>query len=158
MLDPRTLLSEEAFSGVVATVRQNNPGMVSEIAQRITTEALAFVAACAEFPELRLKPSRVVDEGWHALILHTRLYAELCTKLGVFVHHRPEAPDVTRHDPNALKRTMRAISTAGYPVDHALWAGPADTSIPVAADCEHSPPGPEGSCTGDCSNTGPNVA
>ncbi|GAA3664659.1 hypothetical protein GCM10022420_049820 [Streptomyces iranensis] len=38
----------------------------------------------------------------------------------------------------------------------ALWPAPTDRSIPVAAGCEHSEPGGEGTCAGDCSNTGPN--
>ncbi|MEU4890978.1 hypothetical protein AB0B12_04725 [Streptomyces sp. NPDC044780] len=41
-------------------------------------------------------------------------------------------------------------------MDDALWLAPTDQTIPVAADCEHSEPGGENTCTGDCSNTGPN--
>jgi hypothetical protein len=67
-----------------------------------------------------------------------------------------EAPDIGRRDPEALTRTQAAITAVGFIPRPAMWVGPSDTSIPVAAGCEHSPPGPEGSCTGDCSNTGPN--
>ncbi|MGW6739743.1 hypothetical protein ACWGDX_03170 [Streptomyces sp. NPDC055025] len=154
--DARALLSPGEFTAVAATVQQNNLGMSTAVAEAITAEALKFEAACAFNPTARLKPSRVVDEGWHALILHTRIKARLATSLGVFVHHVPEAPDTGRHDPDALARTQAAIEAAGYEPVPAMWVGPSDTSIPVAADCEHSPPPPEGTCSGDCSNTGPN--
>ncbi|MFE4535712.1 hypothetical protein ACFRKB_11595 [Streptomyces scopuliridis] len=154
--DARDLLTAEELSAVMATVQLNNRGMTADIAEAITLEALKFEAACAAHPTARLKPSRVVDEGWHALILHTRIKAKVAARLGLFVHHVPEAPDTGRHDPHALARTQDAIRAAGYTPDSRLWAGPADTSIPVAASCEHSPPPPEGTCNGDCSNTGPN--
>ncbi len=67
-----------------------NPGMSEDMAGRIVEEGIKFVAACSRNPGTGLAPSRIVDEGWHALILHTAMYAELCTKLGgTFVHHYP---------------------------------------------------------------------
>ncbi|MFJ9771947.1 glycine-rich domain-containing protein [Kitasatospora sp. NPDC101157] len=157
MATARSLITPEEFIGVASTVQRNNPGMALDTAEEITAEALKFVAACAASPTSGLKPSRTVDEGWHALILHTVVYARLCKRLGLFVHHVPEPPDVTRHDPGALARTMDAITAAGYEVNASLWKPPTDRSIPVAADCEHSEPAPAG-CGFDCSNTGPNVA
>ncbi|WP_411112785.1 hypothetical protein [Streptomyces sp. 029-5] len=154
--DARDLLTAEELAAVTATVQLNNPGMGADVAEAITLEALKFEAACATHPTARLKPSRVVDEGWHALILHTRIKARLAERLGLFVHHVPEAPDTSRHDPHALARTQAAIEAAGYTPAPAMWTGPTDTSIPVAASCEHSPAPPEGTCTGDCGNTGPN--
>ncbi len=59
------------------------------------------------FPDARLRPSRVVDEGWHALILHTRVYSELCEGVGRFVHHMPEPSDGSRHNPAELIRRRR---------------------------------------------------
>lgn len=151
----RALITEEEFAGVVATVLDNNRGMEQATAERVTTEALKFVATCVRFPSLRLRPSRIVDEGWHALILHTRLYASLCQSRGGFVHHVPERPDPSRHSPKELERTQAAIVEAGYEVDLTLWLAPTDTSIPVAADCEHSEGG-EGGCSGTCFDGGPN--
>ncbi|SDT11652.1 hypothetical protein SAMN05216371_1324 [Streptomyces sp. TLI_053] len=154
--DVRSLVTPEEFAGVVATVERNNPGMGVDTAEQITAEALKFVVACAASPRSGLKPSRTVDEGWHALILHTVVYARLCKRLGLFVHHVPEPPDTTRHDPDALTRTMDAIRGAGYDVDTALWKPPTDRSIPVAAGCEHTEE-PSG-CGFDCGNSGPNAA
>ncbi|MEU3709050.1 glycine-rich domain-containing protein [Streptomyces catenulae] len=152
----RDLITTEEFTAVAGTVQRNNHGMTLDVAEAITEEALKFEAACAHHPQARLKPSRVVDEGWHALILHTKVKARLAERLGLFVHHVPEPPDPTRHDPDALLRTQTAIEQAGFPVDPLMWTGPKDSTIPVAADCEHSPPGPFGSCSGDCSSTGKN--
>ncbi|WP_256106062.1 hypothetical protein [Streptomyces sp. ODS05-4] len=100
MPNAKDLLTTAGFRGVVATVIDNNPGMDEATAGRITAEALKFVAAGAAFPTTRIAPSNVVDEGWHALILHTRLYRRLCDGLGHFVHHVPERPDPGRDDPH----------------------------------------------------------
>ncbi|MGW8552688.1 hypothetical protein [Streptomyces tubercidicus] len=102
----RSLLSEEQFAAVCSTVQTDNPDLSENDAAAILTEALAFVAACAQFPAARLVPSRVVDAGWHALILHTQTYAEMCGRLGAFIHHRPETPDPA---------TTRTSSTAPRP-------------------------------------------
>lgn len=145
------LIIPEDFEGVVATVLDNNDGMEREVAERIVREALKYVHACAIGSHRGLRPSRVVDEGWHALILHTLVYNRLCHQLGRYVHHVPERPDTARHDPSELNRTMAAITEAGYDVDVRLWLPPADESIPVAADCEHGP-----SKCAACFDGGPN--
>ena len=85
MHDVSDLLTPDAFGGVVATVMDNNPDMDEPTASRVVTEALKFVDAAAKFPTVRITPSQVVDEGWHALILHTHPYARLCDRLGRFV-------------------------------------------------------------------------
>lgn len=150
----RALISPDDFDSVARTVLSNNAGMEAATAEQIVEEALKFVSTCARLRPLGLRPSRVVDEGWHALILHTYLYARLCDSLGRFVHHVPEPPDPARHSPSELQRTKNAISSAGYPVNRALWCVPADTTIKVAADCEHGPQ-PEG-CSGSCLEPQPN--
>jgi hypothetical protein len=158
--DLRTLLTPAAFRAVVATVIDNNSGMEEATAERIVTEALKFVDAAAQFPGARITPSSVVDEGWHALILHTNLYEKLCGRLGRFVHHWPERPDAGRHDAQALTRTVAVIEEAGHTVDSALWAGPSGTLVPVAANCSHTPKpggcGPinPGNCASHCSGGG----
>lgn len=153
--DARGLVTPAGFAGVVATALDNNQGMKQETAAAITEEALKFLATCAQFPEARLRPSRIVDEGWHALILHTKLYTNLGATLGRYVHHAPERPDPTRHDPQALERTQAYIAKAGYRPVPELWQRMEDTGITVSASCTHSPPGPEGSCTGDPDGDGP---
>ncbi|MGQ4514201.1 glycine-rich domain-containing protein [Streptomyces sp. DW26H14] len=135
--DARSLLTADEFDGVTATVQRNNPDMDAAVARRVVLEGLKFVAAGAESRE-RMAPSRVVDEGWHALILHTRTYKRLCDRLGRFVHHVPQAPDAERA-PGILDITQAAIEDAGFEVDVDLWRPASDTSIAVAASCQHSP-------------------
>ncbi|GAA1924879.1 glycine-rich domain-containing protein [Streptantibioticus ferralitis] len=156
MGNARDLLITEEFEGVVGTAARNNPDMASEVAERITEEAIKFVATAAKSPGRGLRPSRIVDEGWHALILHTKVYAALCGKIGGFIHHVPEPPAPSRYDPGALERAQEAITEAGYEPDPMLWLAPGDPSILVAASCQHSPGGPEGSCTESCAPSGPN--
>ncbi|WP_039939136.1 hypothetical protein [Streptomyces himastatinicus] len=137
MRDVTALLERPQRAEVIGTVLRNNPGMDEATAGRIVDEAVKFVAAVAGASR-PLAQSRVVDEGRHALILHTRTCRQLCERLGAFVHHVPETPDPQRRDPEALTRTRQRIAEAGFPVDDALWLVPTDQSIPVAASCQHS--------------------
>ena len=121
----RDLLTPAAFEGVLATVMGNNPGMDRHTAARVTEEGLKFVAAAARFPAVNVRPSPLVDEGWHALILHTAVYAELCGRLGHFVHHRPDRPDApaptAESDATAFLRSVALIEEAGFSADAELW-------------------------------------
>ncbi|MFE0691351.1 glycine-rich domain-containing protein [Streptomyces xiamenensis] len=136
----RELISDE-FADVVATVLDNNPGMTRGVAERVVSQAVAFVATAAS-GTIGIAPSRVVDEGWHALVLDTRLYARLCGRLGAFVHHQPERPGAAGYHPDWLTHTMAEIRSAGFDVDDELWLAPGDSSIAVAAPAQHTPNGP----------------
>ncbi|MEU9264570.1 hypothetical protein AB0E04_03825 [Streptomyces sp. NPDC048251] len=139
----RMLISDEQFASCRNTVMDGNPNMAAEMAGRIVEEGLKFVAACAANPGVGLAPSRIVDEGWHALILHTATYADLCQRLGgAFVHHYP-GWDPTHYDPPILDRTREKITELGWEADPQLWGPPSDeTLVSVAAKCQHS-----GDCT-----------
>lgn len=137
-ISARRLVSDAQFNDVRSTILLNNPGMEPEMAGRILTDALAFVATAASRPGRAMVPSRVVDEGWHALILHTGLYYDLCARFGNFVHHLPEQPDPSRFDQAVIERTTALIEAAGYTVDRDLWRGPEDALVSVAASCQHS--------------------
>jgi hypothetical protein len=136
--DPRAEVTDREFNGLVKTILDNNPGMEPALAARIAGEGIKFTVAAAMHPALALAPSRVVDEGWHAAILHTRTYQVICARNGQFVHHTP-GYDPTFYDPDILERTKATIEAAGFQVDQELWAGPLDGSIPVAAQCQHAP-------------------
>ena len=85
-----------------------------------------------------------MDEGWHALILHTALYAQLGERLGGFVHHYPQLPEDTEHDPDTITRTVALIEESGHAPDRDLWAGPCEQRFAVAAKTWHTPTGPGG--------------
>ncbi|MEV3857709.1 hypothetical protein AB0J38_25715 [Streptomyces sp. NPDC050095] len=141
----RMLLDDITFESCRKTVLDANPDMAADLAGQIVDEGLKFVAACATNPGVPLAPSRIVDEGWHALILHTAAYAQLCAELGAadgFVHHYPGA-DPTNWDPEIIDRTRASIRALGYEDDAELWGPPSDETLAsVAASCQHS-----GDCT-----------
>ncbi|MCP3817846.1 hypothetical protein NLX86_06750 [Streptomyces sp. A3M-1-3] len=149
MSSARALLTDPQFNDVRATILDNNPGMEPDLAGRILEQALAFLATCGRYRTASISPSRVVDEGWHALILHTKLYADLCATLGGFVHHFPERPDPLRQTQQIIDRTTALITQAGYTIDAELWHIPTEELVSVAADCGHTPPG-------GCGPIGPN--
>ncbi|MFF4836269.1 glycine-rich domain-containing protein [Streptomyces sp. NPDC001315] len=133
------LITDAQFASCRGTVMDANPDMAEEMAGRIVEEALKFVAACSRNPGGGLALSRIVDEGWHALLLHTAMYAELCQQLdGEFVHHLPGyGPE--NYDPSVLVRTRDAIAALGWTTDDELWVAPDDESlVSVAAKCQHS--------------------
>ncbi|MFG3487444.1 glycine-rich domain-containing protein [Streptomyces sp. NPDC047972] len=134
----RAMLSDAAFNGVMHTVLDNNPAWTADKAGRVVVEALKFVAAASLFPTARISPTKEVDEGWHALILHTHLYATLCSRLGRTVHHYPERPEAARRDPDVITRTMALIEQAGYTPDPELWTGRVGELVGVV---RHTPPG-----------------
>ena len=137
---PRMLITDDQFTSVRGTVLDANPGMAEEMAGRVVDEAIKFVAACAQNPDVGLAPSRIVDEGWHALILHTAMYADLCERLGGrYIHHYP-GYDPTNYDPPILDRTRETIAALGWEADAELWGPPSDeTLVSVAAKCQHAP-------------------
>ncbi|WP_431780564.1 hypothetical protein [Streptomyces chumphonensis] len=138
----RDLLTQQEFASVRSTVLDDNPDVTEAMAGRIVDEALKFVVACAKSPGVGLAPSRVVDEGWHALLLHSAVYARICTQLGSFVHHYP-GYDPRHYDPVIIDRTREKIAEAGYDVDAELWGHPTENVlVSVAANCQHAP-----SCT-----------
>ncbi|MEU3413755.1 hypothetical protein ABZ760_21210 [Streptomyces sp. NPDC006658] len=133
------LITDEQFISCRRTVMDANPAMSQVLAGRIVEEALKFVAACSANPGGGLVPSRIVDEGWHALLVHTELYADLCQRLGGrFIHHAPGyGPE--NYAPEILDRTREAIAVLGWEVDPELWVAPSDESlVSVAAKCQHS--------------------
>ncbi len=119
-------------------VPDNNPGTSRPLAERIVDQSVAFVATAA-ITDTAIAPSRIVDEGWHALILHTHLYQQLGDRLGRFVHHMPARPGAAGYSPDWLTSTTAAIHAAGWHVDDDLWRHPDDTTIAVAAPAQHSP-------------------
>jgi hypothetical protein len=84
----RAVAGEELFDSLTHFVVTHN-GQPRERAERIADQAVAFVvtAATATVP---MVPSDDVDLGLHALILHTKEYADLCERFaGRFLHHNP---------------------------------------------------------------------
>ncbi|MGW1677705.1 glycine-rich domain-containing protein [Saccharopolyspora sp. NPDC002376] len=121
----RSLISDELFARLChrITIDEN---VEPEFAERIVDQALAFLGACAKFPDNRLAPSKPVDIGWHAFILCTKDYARFCQRVaGHFMHHVPQdvpgAPDHSKDPASVRNVTLESILQAGYRVDEELW-------------------------------------
>ncbi|PPS89555.1 hypothetical protein [Streptomyces sp. MH60] len=129
------LLTPDEANSVASLVIRDNPEITDlALALSIVDEALKFVAAAAKHPaDPAVRPSRRVDMGWHALILHTTIYVKLCQGLGRFVHHVPEGPETRRPVAVTQDDSIRVIREMGYEPNLDLWGGVGDA--PLGGDC-----------------------
>jgi hypothetical protein len=120
----RSLVSAALFARLVDRIVAE-VGLDHARATRVMDQALAFLATCAKSTTC-LAPSKQVDRGWHAFILHTREYAAFCERVaGRFIHHDPadetgNAEGQGDAAPTATA-TATAIRAAGYTVDDEMW-------------------------------------
>jgi hypothetical protein len=141
LYDPETLVQAALFAKLVTRV-ERDAKVDRERAERIMRQALAFLVACARNPEAPLAPSRAVDHGWHAFILHTREYADFCARVaGHFIHHAPEEPGGERAGAVArTEMTAELMRRTGLPVEEELWpAGGASCSANCGKCCSDHP-------------------
>ncbi|MEV6618225.1 hypothetical protein AB0N31_31050 [Streptomyces sp. NPDC051051] len=121
--DARTLISTELRETLVDNMRAKFPQLTEEKADRGVGQMLAFLAAC-DYSDKPLSPSPLVDDFWHAFLLHTKAYREFCEeKFDRFLDHQPGYLDPEEHGGGkALRaRTVDAITLAGYEIDMEFW-------------------------------------
>ena len=69
-----------------------------------------FLAATTTEP---LAPTKRLDDGWHAFILHTIDYMQFCNRFfGHYVHHVPNPPGAHKSDGSLLRRTCEIAALA----------------------------------------------
>lgn len=80
-------------SGVLHSFRRAHPSLTDAQVEQVAAGLRQWFRLHARAGSGSLAmPSRVVDDLWHAFMLHTREYADFCTAtLGRFLHHTPEA-------------------------------------------------------------------
>lgn len=123
-IDPATLVDPEMTQRLAARITKDHPGIDLTTARRIVGQAAAFLAAGAAQPGAELSPSKAVDIGWHTWILHTVDYAAFCDRIaGRFIHHvpTPDGESVESGPEAGRRRTLDALTAAGFRIDHDLW-------------------------------------
>ncbi|MGP4090739.1 glycine-rich domain-containing protein [Streptomyces sp. KR55] len=123
LIDARGLISAEMRATLVANMCDKFPQLTKEKADRGVGQMLAFLAAC-DYADRPLSPSPLVDDFWHAFLLHTKAYREFCEQtFGRFLDHQPGYLDPEEHGGGkALRaRTVDAITIAGYEIDMEFW-------------------------------------
>lgn len=139
--NPLTLLDTDLADRLTRRITTDHPHIDQATASRIVGQAAAFIAASGRQLGQSLAPSKLVDYGWHAFILHTVDYAAFCQQtVGRFVHHVPTDEDETLPGGKQAtrERTLAAITAAGYTVDAELWQTTGDCSQ-CHAGCHNSP-------------------
>ncbi len=127
----RTLVDPGLFGRLSRSVAKYHH-MDLPYAERIIDQTLAFLATAAVHASEPLTPSPTVDKGWHKFLERTADYAEFCQKIaGRFIHHVPDDDDTLDGDApdgpaegepgQRVRRTLEAITAAGYRVDHEMW-------------------------------------
>ncbi|GGL22028.1 hypothetical protein Sme01_19930 [Sphaerisporangium melleum] len=146
--DVRRLIPETLLTRLVNRIATEE--LVStDYAERVMTQALAFLQACALNPTAALAPSKQVDVGWHTFILYTRDYVKFCDQVaGRFIHHCPtdEEDGASTGHTSTIGATVEAMTAAGLPVDVELWS--------KAADCDGKcKPDPCSQCHQGCTDS-----
>lgn len=131
-------ISPENQRRITARMRKEH-SLTEDVAESTLREAVRFVTMAVLNPVETFAPSKEVDIGWHALLMYTRAYHDLCAALGKsFIHHEPNDREV-RHT-GAYPATIQFMQKHGISFDDALW--PRRNDI---ADCTPDPC----TCTGD---------
>ncbi|MFD7835523.1 hypothetical protein [Streptomyces sp. NPDC059761] len=145
--EARHLLTEDDFNRLVERAVKNNPGVDAPLAEAIVEETLKFWAAAAHRAALRkqdpnlthkkMLPSAILDAGWHALLLCTKVAAKLSVTLGHFTHHVPEVANYERLE-EALAETQDAIRAAGYEPNPIMWDPASDRLVKIHGVSMHT--------------------
>ncbi len=104
-------------------------------AERIVNGAIGFLKLCAEYPEEKFAPSKMVDVGWHTFILYTKEYADFCEKTaGYFIHHAPNDREVKAD--RTARDTVIFMQMHAFPFDPSVWDLKAsDCTVDCTDDC-----------------------
>ncbi|MEV7684435.1 hypothetical protein [Streptomyces bungoensis] len=134
------LVPEDVHNRLARYILREHPEFTVEFAGRLVVAAAEFQAASAIFPHVRMAPSKLVDIGWHAWLMHTVDREALLPRIGGVVHHVPD--DDGDQDPAAAeirRNTLRALRSAGFASDEELWPAENGKCSQCHAGCTDSP-------------------
>lgn len=109
--------------------------MVRDMAERILANAVMYLMAAIEHPEVHIGVGKLVDKGVHQLYLDTPVmfaFFDLYNS-GVYKHH---APFVKRRNDGTVTRTADFLRSVGFDADKELWSidgaqcSPCDSKVP----------------------------
>lgn len=138
----RNLVADALWNRLVERIQKENPLLPGSRAALIIDGTLGFLKLCADFPEHRFAPSKMVDVGWHTFLMYTREYRAFCHRVsGRFIHHEPN--DKPGHRAVPVSATVGFMDRTGVPYHESLW-------IINSEDCDSGPPDcGEGDCNAD---------
>ncbi len=104
------------------------------------TKRFLYVAIVSQQP---CSPSKIVDEMWHEMIMHTAKYRDFCADFnGDFIDHTPsDTPEL-----EGYIRTKKSAESMFGPLDDHCWPEP---SAKVAGKCTCSNSGCSCNCSGN---------
>ncbi|MEU8784147.1 hypothetical protein [Streptomyces sp. NPDC048637] len=125
----------EVWNREIALLKRDNSLMLDGTAERILSNAVAYLITAMERPELHLGVGKTVDIGVHQIILDTPVYFAFCERYngGRYKHH---APLIERRRDGLVLRTADVIREQGFNPDEELWAkdgsdcSPCDNKVP----------------------------
>ncbi|MEY9847738.1 hypothetical protein [Streptacidiphilus sp. MAP5-3] len=108
---------------------------VRDLAERILGNAVMYMLASMEHPEVHIGVGKLVDIGVHQVILDTPVYFALCELYngGAYKHH---APFIQRRGDGTVNRTFEFLQSIGFQPDEELWSrdstncSPCDSKVP----------------------------
>ncbi|MFC9296947.1 hypothetical protein ACFTWH_08440 [Streptomyces sp. NPDC057011] len=106
-----------------------------ETAERILGNAVMYMIASMENPDVHIGVGKIVDKGVHQVILDTPVYFAFCDLYngGKYKHH---APFIKRRTDGLVIRTADFLTSCGFSPDQELWAkdgadcSPCDSKVP----------------------------
>ncbi|MFG2906217.1 hypothetical protein ACGF13_14255 [Kitasatospora sp. NPDC048286] len=133
----------EYAADIACDVAKENPGFSPEYVGKLITAWGDWATLVADQPNAEFALTVDMDEVWHASVLRTRKYVAFMGALtgGRFIHHDPE-PDYGK--PGQVRRTVAALESAGFEVDHEVWGETVAATCNGGNDCKPAAPCPDG--------------
>jgi hypothetical protein len=138
----KNLISEQTWEKLIGYIVKDND-LDRSLAERILDQALGFLMVVSLNPGRTFCPSKMVDIGWHAFLMHTRDYIAFCNKVnGQYIHHEPTAVEIVVPQTGGVIETVRAMKANSIVVDEELWTSRGDCDGDGGCDAN-------GCCGGD---------
>jgi hypothetical protein len=137
-LTNKSLISDQVWERLVSYIAKEKD-MERPIAERIMDQTLGFLKLIALSPGRTFCPSKMVDIGWHAFLMHTREYFEFCERVnGQYIHHDPTEVLVVVARTGGVTETVRAMKANSITVDEMLWTALGDCDGDGDGSCDAS--------------------